>query len=146
MTEPVHDPVRRLAALPQKLMQRHESRPLVSHTQTDSCHPERRVSPHLQGSAAHTNRSQTTAPRRGHGKDPLVGVMRRVTRDQADALPHASCEELSSLATRKTSSGSCAHRLRGLEETGRVRSRRNRKEELSHCLHNLRNKHCSRRR
>lgn len=35
MTEAVHDPERRLAALPKKLMQRHESWLLVSPTQTN---------------------------------------------------------------------------------------------------------------
>lgn len=38
MTEPVHDPVRHLPALSQKLMQGHECRLLVSHAQTN-CHP-----------------------------------------------------------------------------------------------------------
>ncbi|TNN53506.1 hypothetical protein EYF80_036279 [Liparis tanakae] len=34
MTDPVHYPARRLTTLPQKLMQRHESSPLASHTHT----------------------------------------------------------------------------------------------------------------
>lgn len=41
MTEPADEAVGRLTALPQKLMQRHESRLLVSRTQNKLCHPER---------------------------------------------------------------------------------------------------------
>lgn len=71
MTEPVHEPVRRLTALAQKLMQRHESWVLVSHTQTNSVI---QIDPsmHLQSAAAHSDRLQNAAPKCRHGKDPFL--------------------------------------------------------------------------
>lgn len=70
MTEPVHDPIRNLPALPQKLVQRHECRSLVSHTQTNSV-IQREPSLHLQSPAAHCNRLQIAASKCRHGKDLL---------------------------------------------------------------------------
>lgn len=51
MTEPVHDPVGHLSALPQKLMQRHECRLWESHTHWDV------LSPSQQGEERRSPRS-----------------------------------------------------------------------------------------
>lgn len=72
-------------------MQRHECRPLVSHSQTNSV-IQKDLSQHLQSSAAHSNEHQIAAPECGHGKDPLWC---NVTQNQDFMLPHASCAGIS---------------------------------------------------
>ncbi|CAB1417708.1 unnamed protein product [Pleuronectes platessa] len=126
MTEPVHEPVRRLTALPQKLMQRHESWLLVSRTQADSV-IQRDPALHLQSSAAHSNKLQNAVPKCRHGKDPLSAAMFQGTQDQVDKLSHASCEESSASAKYKTSQGSSAEPHWGLQETARCKVGRPRK-------------------
>lgn len=128
MTDPVHYPARRLTTLPQKLMQRHESSPLVSHTHTVirrdpsrcPCKAPLHNLTHLKSQS-----SQNADMRR-----TFFSVTCRFTRNQADLISRASSEEsASAVPPRDTAAVPCSATL-GTRDTA-VQNQRQNAESLS---------------